>query len=69
MRSKIILSAFVFLLIGAASGRAQSDQSVGKPDASQAKQAPAQAQTPSKSGEQSQPPNVQLPQDKPFGAA
>lgn len=73
MRSKIIISAFVFLLIGAASGRAQSDKPAGKPNESQAKPqanpTPAKAQTPPKANEQATPPNIQLPQDKPLGAA
>ncbi len=73
MRSKIIISAFVFLLIGAGSGKAQSDKPAGKPNESQAKPqanpTPAKAQAPPKANEQTTPPNIQLPQDKPLGAA
>lgn len=64
----VFLAAFFFPVSGVATAFAQEPQ-----DASQAKpqdkQAPAQSPAPPKPSEQNQPPNVQLPQDKPLGAA
>ncbi|MBL8186774.1 MAG: hypothetical protein JNK38_02135 [Acidobacteria bacterium] len=68
MRSTIIFSALFLLVVGIGSAKAQSD----KPDSSRTSSSSAQAspQSPpqSKPAETTQP-NVQIPQDKPLGAA
>lgn len=65
MRSKIILSAFLFLMFGAMFASAQQS---GQQDSTLAQAAQQPAPTP-KPKEQADPPKVQLPQDKPLGAA
>ncbi|MEP7340017.1 MAG: hypothetical protein ABI977_19920, partial [Acidobacteriota bacterium] len=65
MRSKIIISAFLFFTFGAT---AMSAQQSGPQDSSQAK--PVGQSTPqTKPPEKPLPPQVQLPEDKPLGAA
>ncbi len=66
MRSKIIFWVIVILAIGVTSAPAQTDQK----DSSQAKQTPSPASPQqSKPSEQSDRPKIQLPEDKPLGAA
>lgn len=65
MRRKIILSALLFLIVGAGSVAAQPEKS----DLAQAKQSSGQASPQQKPAEPTAPPNVQTPQDKPLGAA
>ena len=64
----IFLAAFFFPVSGVATAFAREPQDVNQAKP-QANQAPAQSPSQPKQVEQNQPPNVQLPQDKPLGAS
>ncbi|MEO6726463.1 MAG: hypothetical protein ABIU20_08325 [Blastocatellia bacterium] len=69
MRSKIIISALLFLALGATAVAAQQvGQQGSQQNSGQTKPSP-QPTPPAKPREQAEPPKVQLPEDKPLGAA
>lgn len=69
MRSKIILSALLFLIAGTVSAVAQSEKTdLGQANPQSAQASPQSQQQP-KPAEPTTPPNIQTPQDKPLGAA
>ncbi|MDX2039875.1 MAG: hypothetical protein SF097_01440 [Acidobacteriota bacterium] len=68
MRSTIIFSALLLLVVGLGSANAQSEKPDSSQPNSQSAQTPPQSKPQPKSGELAEP-KAQLPQDKPLGAA